>query len=214
MRHCSSRSPRSRTGTTIARSRRRRGATDQGQVKSEATVLAEQALTALKEQPTAPGSPAPSAPVAPVEAAPVATAPAAETPIPAEPAPIEIPEGPGRIPQIGRREAHRLPSADEILASLEAEMARQEREEAGRAPTPPAAAAPSATPSRPRRARPSAGVFGEPGCLGDDADPAIRRARRTHREWRWSARRAASVEAGHIETRAAERARTQTTGAE
>jgi hypothetical protein len=76
-----------------------------------------------------------AAAIAEPSAAPTRIEPAIEAaPRPREAEPIqsehqEFREGPGRIPQIGRREVHRLPSADEILASLEAEMARQEADE-------------------------------------------------------------------------------------
>ena len=102
---------------------------------------------------------------------------AAEDPIPADPPccsttseprhPQEIAEGPGRIPQLGRRETHRLPSADEILASLEAEMAKQEREEPAPRPSP------DESPSR---------LEPEPVSTAPDTEERLRRQRVRTRE--------------------------------
>jgi hypothetical protein len=80
----------------------------------------------------------------------------------------DLREGPGRVPQVGPRETHRLPSADEILASLEAEMARQEQDGVRRVPM-------SAEPKQPatvERTTPSARPVRAAAASEDRVPPA------------------------------------------
>ncbi len=113
------------------------------------SALAEPALSTLEaEQPVVLMAPAPGAQA--TMAAPVSGPLGDPVPAPAKPAAAAstIPEGPGRIPQIGAPSPHKLPSAEEILASLEAEMAKQQTEDepAAAVASEPASAAPAPIP--------------------------------------------------------------------
>lgn len=116
----STRTPRSKPMTTEAS-------------RSDSEILAEQALTALDAADPV-RSVATSRPES--TSTPPLAAEAAEPTVLQPPASTEFAEGCGRIPELGKREVHRLPSAEEILASLEAEMARKDvAEEPAPAPT-------------------------------------------------------------------------------